>query len=77
MSRMFKGQILERLSKLQKELLIGAIHSTAAVLDYLALRRAGYRVVDIAKMYTGVALAGIAIGTLYFKLVSHLIEKTE
>jgi len=71
---MFRGQLL---NKLQKELLIGGIHSAAAVLDIMALRKRGHKIIELAREYPGVVLLGACVGSLYFKLVTRIIERTD
>ena len=70
---MFRRQLL---SKIQKELLIGGIHSAAAILDIITLKRRGYKIVELAKTYPGAVLLGIYVGSLYFRFITRIIERT-
>jgi len=70
---MFRRQLL---SKIQKELLIGGIHSAAAILDIMTLRKRGYKIIELAKEYPGVVLLGACVGSLYFRFITRMIEKT-
>jgi len=69
---MFRRQLL---SKVQKELLIGGIHSAAAVLDIVALRKRGHRIIELVKEYPGAVLLGVYVGSLYFRFIMRIIER--
>jgi len=66
---------IQILNKIQKELLIGGIHTTAAILDAIAMKRTGHHLKELLKEYPGVALLGIGIGTMYFRFVTKIIER--
>mgnify|MGYP000232779498 CR=1 FL=1 len=72
-----EGGFLSQLTPLEKALGIGAVHTTAAVLDLLALKQKGIRPLELALSKPGVALAGIALGAIYFSIVEKIIESSE